>query len=390
MGTPPGTTHPPLSCPTRLPPFRLDMQADRTRTYWICQLAGWSTYALVNATLNALGSAPGAYVLALIVVVPAVGIGLTHGYRRLIRRWGWTRLSILKLLGRVLTASVLLSIVMTGVMIGLAVLFGPSDLQEENLTLTKIVAGLSVALVNLSVVFFVWSFCYFGTHLLWNYNEAQVARWKLEANLKATKLKALEFQMNPHFLFNSLNSIRALITENPPQAKHMVTQLSALLRQALHAGEAMQHPLRAELRTVRAYLELEAVRLDDHLTYHLDADAALLDRPVPLLMIQTLVENAIKHGIARQAAGGTLTVRVIEADGQMVLTVTNDGTLQDTERPGGIGLANVRERLHLLHGDAATLTLAEAPPGTVTARVVLPLATRPAAPVEPAELTLSS
>jgi LytS/YehU family sensor histidine kinase len=218
-----------------------------------------------------------------------------------------------------------------------------------------------------------WVSIYFGVHYFWNYRQAEIDNWKLEARAEAARLKALKLQLNPHFFFNSLNSVRALIAKNPDRAQRMVTRLARLLRTTLQVDDVKTVPLAEELSTVRTYLELEKVRFEERLQYEIDATDAARDRPVPFLLVQTLVENAIKHGIAERQGGGTVGIRAKEEDGTLCLRVTNPGVLEDES--GGTGLSNARERLALLFGDEAALEVQNSGPDTVAATARLPART---------------
>ncbi len=224
-----------------------------------------------------------------------------------------------------------------------------------------------------------WSLIYFGVHYFWNYRKAEVDKWKLEAQAETARLKALKLQLNPHFFFNSLNSVRALIAEDPDRAQRMVTRLARLLRNTLQVDDVKTVPLEEELSTVRTYLELESVRFEDRLRYEIDAEEEALARPVPFLLVQTLAENGIKHGVAQYQSGGVITIDAHVADGTLCIRVTNPGTL-DTEE-GGTGLANARERLQLLFGEKASLTVENADADTVEATVMLPGRLEPDEPV---------
>lgn len=216
----------------------------------------------------------------------------------------------------------------------------------------------------------VWSLIYFGVHAVWNYRQAEVEKWKLEAQAEAARLQALKLQLNPHFFFNSLNSLRALITEDPSRAQQMVTRLARLLRTTMQMDDVKTVSLEEELSTVRTYLALERVHFENRLQFHIDAAEEALKRQVPFLLVQALVENGIKHGIATRPGGGTITVRADLQDEALRVRVTNPGTVDSEE--GGIGLENARERLRLLFGNDASVTLANDGPSTVVASAVLP------------------
>jgi LytS/YehU family sensor histidine kinase len=223
----------------------------------------------------------------------------------------------------------------------------------------------------------VWLTIYFGLHAVWNYRQAEIDRWKLQARAETARLEALKLQLNPHFFFNSLASVRSLISEAPARARKMVGRLARLLREALQASDKKTVPLQDELSTTRTYLELEKVRFEDRLDWTIDAGEAALQRQVPYMLVQTLVENAVKHGIGQRRAGGTIRVEasVEDEESPLRLQVANPGELgkeADPERGSGTGLENARERLRLLFGEEAALTLAQSGPETVTATAQIP------------------
>ena len=342
---------------------------NRTQAYWICQLAGWGLYCLLTTLV--IGLQIGWDVRLIINTAPSMifGIGVSHAFRTFVHRAGWTDLSLRQLVPRVVGACLVLSVVYTalGDLLVWAGLLDPIHLGDvEYWSRAQVVVRLFGGLI----VFFLWLAIYFGVHSFWNYRQAEVDKWKLEAQAEAARLKALKLQLNPHFFFNSLNSVRALIVEDPDRAQCMVTRLARLLRSTLQVDDVKTVPLEEELSTVRTYLELETVRFEERLQYEIDASNEALTRPVPLLLVQTLAENAIKHGVAEQQGGGTITITATVQDDTLRLRVTNPGTL-DAET-GGVGLKNARERLQLLFGDEASLTVENADAGTVCATAKLP------------------
>ena len=182
------------------------------------------------------------------------------------------------------------------------------------------------ALAGGIMLWLVWSTIYFGLHLSWNYRQSEINRLELAVQSREAKLSALRLQLNPHFLFNSLNSVRALVSEDPAQAQTMITRLSRLLRKTLQSSKVLMAPLREELRLARTYLELEAVRLEERLQFTIDADPETHEVPVPPLFVQTLVENAVKHGIAKLPDGGCVCVTArCDADDMLHVQVHNPG-----------------------------------------------------------------
>lgn len=225
--------------------------------------------------------------------------------------------------------------------------------------------------VSFSIIYSAWSGFYFGIHYFWSFRSAEIEKWKLKAEIEATRLKALELQLNPHFFFNSLNSVRALIAEDPRRAQRMVTKLSSLLRYTLQADEDTVS-LRKELEIARDYFELEKMRLEERLQYEFDVDDETLEQPVPYLIVQTLAENAIKHGVAPRADGGFVTVEADVTDNGTRLRVINTGQIDRSDVESGVGLENARERLQLIFGEEAYLRLENSSADTVTAEVLIP------------------
>ncbi|MEZ4416105.1 MAG: histidine kinase [Gemmatimonadota bacterium] len=178
-------------------------------------------------------------------------------------------------------------------------------------------------------------------------------------NARDAQLAMLRYQLNPHFLFNALASLRALINEDPGRARETVSRLSDFLRYTLGVRDRLEGPLSEELDVVRAYLDIERVRFEERLDATIDADGAMEERAIPTFLLHALVENAVKHG---GSPDGRLSIRITaRGDGRdLVLGVANTGTLgAATSTEGGIGLANVRARLEATYGPAATLRLVQ-------------------------------
>ena len=228
--------------------------------------------------------------------------------------------------------------------------------------------------LTLALVFAVWAVVYALVATGFRLRDAERDRLQLRAALAEARMATLESQLNPHFLFNALNTVRALITEDPAGARRAVTLLSALLRQTLATARAATHALADELAVVETYLELEALRFGDRLAVCVEADAAARQSVVPALLVQTLVENAVKHGVARCRDGGEVSVIARAADQHLTLTVTNPVPATPASGPAdgtGTGLANARERLALLFGDRARLSL-DVSDGQAVAHVQMP------------------
>lgn len=197
-------------------------------------------------------------------------------------------------------------------------------------------------------------------------------RGRLERQALDARLAVLQAQIEPHFLFNTLANVQALVEAGSPRAAEVLKSLIAYLRAALprlHAGAAT---LAQELSLVQAYLELMRMRMPDRLQFHLEADPALLLRPFPPMALLTLVENAIRHGIDPLEQGGSISVRATQGAGSWQVEVVDDGAGMDPRSQPGTGLVNLRERLQGAYGSGARLALEEAAPHGLRARIELP------------------
>jgi hypothetical protein len=183
---------------------------------------------------------------------------------------------------------------------------------------------------------------------------------RLEGALRAAQLENLRAQLQPHFLFNTLQSISTLIHRDPPAADRMLTDLSGLLRLSLRNPATQEVPLRDELSFLELYLSIMRARFGDRLVIVVDAPADLLDALVPSLVLQPIVENAIQHGMADRTDRGHVSVRATRTETVLTLEVTDDGpglSKAPASGNGGIGLANTRERLARLYGAASSVEI---------------------------------
>ena len=230
-----------------------------------------------------------------------------------------------------------------------------------------------------------------GTYYFYNKSKSAWLHAKVNevrSQASEAQLKLLETQLEPHMLFNTLANLRMLIGTDPARAQEMLDRMIGYLRATLSASRSSQHPLSHEFERLRDYLELMAVRMGPRLAYTLDLPDALRDVPVPPLLLQPLVENAIRHGLEPQVDGGHITVRASTRPGDggtlLVLEVSDTGAglpaTLPTPGPGqSFGLAQARERLATLHGAAGTLDLIAIDQGGTSAKVTFPLKSSPSA-----------
>lgn len=208
-----------------------------------------------------------------------------------------------------------------------------------------------------------------------NYKKSEIESLIWEAAVKDYELKTLKSQLNPHFMFNAMNSIRSLIEEEPESAKIALTKLSSILRYSLTMERAESVPLGEEIKSVKDYLDLEKMRFEERLKYNLDISENSARIEIPPMMIQTLVENGIKHGISKIAAGGTIKVKSIIQNSDLLISIENDGHLDDDalKNSRGFGIANTKHRLNLLFGEKASFTLNNNPDNKVVAKLIIPV-----------------
>jgi Histidine kinase len=331
--------------------------------YWLFQAIGWGTYSAVGIVFAAQQVGWSSALVSGYLLFFCYSIALTEGYRRVMIGGRWLERSSwhlwLPLAAGVLAIAAIQ--VFLVVSIGLALVPGPDAWSVGS------VLGLAWSVTLATAM---WTALYVR---LTENRRRKAREVAIQLTLREAELRALRQQVNPHFLFNCLNSIRALVVEDPPRAQDMVTRLANMLRYTLGREPRDTAPLSAEMAIVDDYLALESVRLEERLRVEVDVAADAKPVDVPRMLLPTLVENAITHGIAARPAGGTIAIRVRREDAVLSIEVANSGALGDP-RPESLGLANLRERLRLLYGDRAAFSLREEGQDRVVARVSLPVA----------------
>ena len=213
-------------------------------------------------------------------------------------------------------------------------------------------------------------------YILWHYIQKdqtdRVDKLMLEKTVKELELKTIKAHINPHFIFNSLNSIRALVDENPKRARTAITELSNILRSSMQVEKMETVPLHKELDIVKDYLALEQMRFEERLKVEFDIDEDTLSLPVPPMMLQTLAENAIKHGINKQINGGTIKIISRFAENDHELLVLNTGTIMNAVSDEGFGIKSTQDRLKFLYHGKALFHIRNAN-GLVESKVTMPL-----------------
>jgi len=325
----------------------------KTPIYWILLVGGWLLYFTLN--LLALYGLPGVqpityYTLFLITLY---GIPIVHLYRYVIKKYKWDSIPTVTAIPRVLSTNLVLSLFI--IVLTYITLFFTGSFNTDLLSLRVLI----MIYINTNGVLVIWALLYFAIHFFRNFERAEIERLIWEAAVKDFELKTLKSQLNPHFMFNALNSIRALIEEDPESAKLAISQLSNIFRYSLRIERTETVPMEDEIATVNDYLSLEKIRYEERLNYTVDLEPSLRSFEIPPMMIQTLVENGIKHGLSKLPKGGDVSVKVFKNDGFVIIVIENTGTLveQEMHDSKGHGLSNTKLRLNLLYGENASFSI---------------------------------
>lgn len=344
--------------------------------YWKCQIGGW-TIASLYWTLQGLMSAHFLFPLALLQFISdlLIYISITHLYRNFSLSRHWEDLPLNGLLKRILPAILLMGIIYTVVTVlklyGLRLLFSSNEYQERLTDFFK-VNGLGIFIAGIRLMA-IWLLAYHLYHYAKRELRLAGENAKLELSFKQAQLDNLYLHLNPHFLFNSLNTIKSLIPNSPKSAGRGIDLLSELLRAGLYQGNAMLIPLEEELSLVKDYLELEKLRIGERLTFKIEEERSLSKVLVPRMSIQGLVENAVKHGVAMQKEGGFIQVLLRHTSEDLCVEVSNPGRLSRNNDKTGIGLKNLEERLKITYAGKASFELYEKEEGCVVATLKIPM-----------------
>lgn len=307
------------------------------------------------------------------------GIGVTHAYRNYLQRHRWNEISIVRLVRNMFAGAAVLTVVYFVVLVLLDVfiylmnwIVSGSEVPQTEAWSDDYWAFFYLSLINVYAVFLIWSVLYYVFKYFENYREARYQNLEAQTQLKDAMMLNLRNQLNPHFLFNALNSIRSLTLTDAIKARTAITLLSDLLRYSLNSEQKNFVTLKEELDVVKDYLELEKIRFGNRLSFNIEANEQTLNAQVPPLAVMTLVENAIKHGIGKLKQGGSVTVNAQRDNGNVVVEVSNSGTFSPNGA-GGIGLANTRQRLNILYNQNAAFDISQQN-DLVAARLQIPFA----------------
>ncbi|MCY7422622.1 MAG: histidine kinase [Chitinophagaceae bacterium] len=338
--------------------------------YWICQIGGWSTYTIVYTFFYlTLRTKEQPFFFEVLFLDAIIGIAITHLMRYFIQRMGFLKLRIDSQIIYIFLTTIAFSFLFafTSIFVEDQLNFTSEQLKQYS-TINKTMRASFGSFLFLLI----WNLIYFTYHYVIKSRQEQLDKIRLQSLVKELELKTIKSHINPHFIFNALNSIRALVDENPERARRAITELSNILRSSMQAEKLETAPLRRELDIVKDYLALEYIRFEDRLQVEFDIDEDTLDQPVPPMMLQTLVENAIKHGISKHILGGLIKISSDFVQDNHQLSVQNTGHLNGNFNPDGFGLYSTQNRLMLLYGEKAHFEIKNNNENMVEATVTMP------------------
>ncbi|WP_462221261.1 sensor histidine kinase [Ferruginibacter sp.] len=397
--------------------------------YWLCQIIGWGIFGLIHIYFNlvvfaeqfAQHGGQNEYLISLAIFLVS-GIISTHILRTIIKRTNWLKFSFNKIW--------IIFIIGIGAT-SLLLFYGGNAIEHntaysfdnyiqkyklEKAKKTEASAGLdkvtyysntplkdSVNIKTISdikkttgwyrnskgewkfedksellgiyqnlLLLALWFLIYIVYHYVDKNRRDQIDRLKLESTVKELELKTIKSHINPHFIFNSLNSIRALVDENPERARRAITELSNILRSSMQAEKSETVTLEKELDIVKDYLALEHMRFEERLQVEMDIDKDTLSQPVPPMMLQTLVENSIKHGISKLIDGGVVRIAADFKGDNLELSVQNTGQLNGNRNGDGFGIKSTQDRLNLMYQGKAHFEIKNIGTNMVESKVTMP------------------
>lgn len=344
---------------------------NKASAYWWCQLGGWSTYILTYSFFYfTIATRHQPHFFKVLLLDAAFGIWVTHLMRYFILKSGVLNQKPGRQIIYMFLTTFFFAFFFTFMTVWTEqTLDWETDRMKELSLWNKILYASFGSFLFLAI----WNLIYFAYHFVEKSRHEQLDKIKLEKLVKDLELQTIKAHINPHFIFNALNSIRALIDENPARARRAVTELSNILRSSMQAEKSETTSLERELNIVKDYLALEHIRFEDRLQVEYNIDEETLDQPVPPMMLQTLVENAIKHGISNQIEGGKIRISSGFKNNHYELVVQNTGKLKGSKNPDGFGIASTLNRLKLLYGDKANFKIADTPQNLVEAKIIMPL-----------------
>lgn len=342
--------------------------------YWLCQIGGWTAYYVLYVIIYlTIRLKPQPHFYQVVLLDSIFGFVITHLMRTMIKNRGIFKLSLAAQIQYFFVLTFIASLLWCSISIEADHLLG---IESDTASTYTLFERIVYAMPGSFFFVLIWNVFYFTYHEIAKSQKDRLDKVRLETLVKELELKTIKAHINPHFIFNALNSIRALVDEDPARARTAITELSNILRSSMQAEKSETTPLEKELNIVKDYLALEYIRFEDRLRVEYDIDEDTLDQPIPPMMLQTLVENAIKHGISRQVDGGMIKIISDFKDDHHELIVRNTGHLNGSlKNADGFGIASTQNRLQLLFGQEANFQIRDMDDNIVEAKVVMPVHT---------------
>lgn len=338
--------------------------------YLLFQFIFWTVYiSLLFSIAVFFGGEEVLNSMLLIVRLSSIfitSIVLSHIFKEHIQRKKWLLLSVPKLILRLS-----IGVVFIGLLIQIVTYLVVAIFIDKN---QEIEWGKFVFyILNTIIILIIWTFFYISAQLTSLKRKNEIEKNAIQLSLQEAELMILKNQINPHFLFNSLNNIKALIISDSEKSRKMITHISDLLRYVMQFNSLDKVTLSEEIKIVKDYLELESIQLGSRLSYSLDIEEESLSVRIPPMTLQILVENAIKHGISKEKLGGEVHVKTFIKDDFLIVNVVNDGEIIKEPAKEGIGLKNIIERMKLLFGSFADFELTNTKDKMVKASLKIPI-----------------
>lgn len=341
--------------------------------YWKCQLLGWGTVSLYWAyTVYTRDNYGWLFTLLNYVLDIAIGIALTHFYRYFAKKYNWSALSLGNLAARVIPSIILLSVVYME-LADLKWHFYWVFIENKDYSLWYSLSYWNPVFITGLRLMAIWVLAYHLYHYHKNRVETAEQNAELLVIAKQAQLDNLATQLNPHFLFNSLNSIKSLIIENPKIARRAVDLLSDILRTSLYEKDAQFITIKEELELLNDFVALEKIRFEERLNVSIKKDSELENYLILPLSIQLMVENAIKHGIDKRINGGEIHLSINKMTDHIEIIVQNPGKIGVKNPGAGIGIKNLTKRLQLHYDGEASFKLQNTDTDLVRATLIIPI-----------------
>ncbi|MBU2997120.1 histidine kinase [Cellulophaga baltica] len=325
--------------------------------FWVLQFVAWTMIGAVGFVIPELSPT---YKWFSFILSVAISIGITSAYRFYLKRNidinNFTKTSFVKLM---------LAFIFCVVLFYQASVLADKiyDLfytkTEEEIAWIKANVSFVQNFISCTITILIWTCIYLGVKFILAVNKNRAESLALSATLKEAQLNTLKGQVNPHFMFNSLNNIRGLMLEDVDKSREMITKLSDMLQYALSKNTVDLIVLQEEIEMVDNYIALAKIQMEDRLVYEKKIAAETLSISIPPMIIQLLVENAAKHGISNLKNGGTIVLETLFNNNELQVIVTNTGKLSISKNSTKLGLKNIRQRLRLVYGPKASFSLEE-------------------------------